>query len=345
MKTQTKGKQLDVEKTKEFLLNNALFIILSIMLIVVICIKPSFISLANFANILKQASTRGILALGIAGIIIIGGTDLSAGRILGCCAAISASLLQAVTYASRYYPSITKELPLIVPLVISIIVATVFCLLNGFGVAFLHMHAFIVSLGTQLIAYGCTCIYIDSQPGGAQPLSTFDARYTNFVKGSLNFGFIQIPNLIIYLAICAIVVYILWNHTVFGKNMYAIGGNIEAATVQGISIKKNIMLIFGLAGILYGISSFLEAARIGSVTTTVGFNYEFDAISGCVIGGVSWAGGIGTVPGVMLGVILLQTINYSLTYLNVNPYLQYIIKGILIILAVAIDVRKYLEKK
>lgn len=340
-----KTKRLDSTKVKEWLLNNALFIILGLMLLVVICMKPSFISIDNITNILRQASTRGILALGIAGIIIIQGTDLSAGRILGCCAAISASLLQATTYASRMYPQITNGLPLIVPLLACIFVAILFSLLNGFGVAYLHMHAFIVSLGTQLIAFGATCIYIDSQKGGAQPLSTLDPRYLDFVKGSIKLGFMEVPYLVIYLVVCAVAVYFLWNKTVFGKNMYAIGGNPEAAAVSGINIKLNIMLVFVLAGVLYGIAAFLEAARIGSVTTTVGFNYEFDAISGCVIGGVSWAGGIGTIPGVMLGVILLQTINYSLTFLNVNPYLQYIIKGILIILAVSIDVRKYLAKK
>ena len=340
-----KTKTLNATKVKETLLNYALFIILGVMLIVVICIEPKFVSVRNITNILAQASTRGILALGIAGIIIIGGTDLSAGRILGCCAAISASLLQSVEYASRYYPQITKPLPLLVPLLITIAVAIVFCLFNGFGVAFLHMHAFIVSLGTQLIAYGCCCIYIENQANGAQPLSTLDQRYSTLVKGSLKLGSVQIPYLIFYFIVCAVLVYVVWNHTVLGKNMYAIGGNVEAATVSGINIKLNIMLIFLLAGILYGTASFLEAARIGSVTTNVGLNYEFDAISGCVIGGVSWAGGIGTVPGVILGVVLLQTINYSLTFLDVNPYLQYIIKGFLIVLAVAIDVRKYLAKK
>ena len=338
-------KKMDIRKYREGLLNSALYIILGLLLIIVICIKPNFVSIENITNILRQASTRGIIALGIAGIIIIQGTDLSAGRILGCCAAISASLLQATTYASRMYPQITKGLPLILPLLITIVVAVLFSLLNGFGVAFLHMHAFIVSLGTQLIAFGCCCIYIDSQAGGAQPLSTLDSRYLNFVRGSIDLGFMELPYLVIYLAVCSVVVYLLWNKTVFGKNMYAIGGNPEAASVSGINTKLNIMLVFLLAGVLYGVASFLEAARIGSVTTAVGFNYEFDAISGCVIGGVSWSGGIGTVPGVLIGVILLQTINYSLTFLNVNPYLQYIIKGILIILAVSIDVRKYLEKK
>ena len=326
----------------EIFLDFALYIILALMIIVVIVIEPSFLSMDNMWKILAQASTRGILALGVAGMIVLAGTDLSAGRILGCGAAISASLLQSVTYASRMYKGITEPLPLWIPLVLSIIVCVAFCLLNGFGVAKLHMHAFIISLGTQLIAYGALCIYIDSQEGGAQPLATLDDRYLNLVNGKV-FG--VVPNLVIFLAICAIVMWFVWNKTTLGKNMFAIGGNPEAAAVSGVNVAKNIMLIYLVAGILYGIAAFLEAGRIQSVTTQTGTNYDLDAISGCVIGGVSFSGGVGTIPGVLIGVIILQVINYSLYYLGVNAYLQYIIKGLIIILAVAIDVRKYIAKK
>jgi len=340
-----KTKKLQDINIKEILMNYSLYIILGVMLITVVCIEPAFLSINNITNILAQASTRGFLALGVAGIIVICGTDLSAGRILGCCAAISASLVQAVTYAARYYPNMTKQLPLIVPLAISVSVAVLFCLINGFGVAFLHMHAFIVTLGTQLMAYGACCIYIENQPAGAQPLSTFDPSFIKAVKGSIDLGVFKIPYLAIYFLIAAVIMYIIWNHTILGMNMFALGGNIEAATVSGINIKLYIMLTYIMAGVLYGIAAFLEAGRIGSVNTTVGFNYEFDAISGSVIGGVSWAGGIGTIPGVVVGVIILQTINYSLVFLDINPYLQYIIKGLIIIVAVAIDVQKYLTKK
>ena len=297
----------------EFLLNYALYFILGIMILCVIIADPSFLSLNNFLKILAQASTRGILALGVAGMIVLAGTDLSAGRVLGCGAAISASLLQSVTYASRMYKGITEPLPLWVPLILSIVVCVAFCLVNGFGVAKLHMHAFIISLGTQLIAYGILCLYIDSQEGGAQPLASLDPRYIDLVNGRHILG---IPNLVWFFLICAIV-----------------------------NVAKNIMLVYLVAGVLYGIAAFLEAARIQSVTTSTGLNYDLDAISGCVIGGVSFNGGIGTIPGVIIGVIILQVINYSLYYLGVNAYLQFVIKGLIIILAVAIDVRKYIAKK
>ena len=188
------------------------------MIIVVIIIEPGFLHPSNFIKILTQASTRGILALGVAGMIVLAGTDLSAGRILGCCAAVSASLVQATTYASRMYPEITKDLPLILPLAASILIGVAFCALNGFGVAKLNLHAFIVSLGTQTIAFGATCIYIDSQEGGAQALSSFNEKFLNFVNGSFKIGSFELPYLIIYFALSAIVMWVIWNKTTLGKN-------------------------------------------------------------------------------------------------------------------------------
>jgi methyl-galactoside transport system permease protein len=332
-------------KWKEWLLNYSLYVILGVLIIAVVIKEPSFLSFNNFSKILAQASTRGILALGVAGMIVYTGTDLSAGRILGCAAAISASLLQSVTYASRMYPNITEPIPLIVPLILAIIVSMIFCCVNAFGIAILKMHAFIISLGTQLIAYGALCLYIDSQKSGAQPLASLDPRYIKVVNGYFDLGFMHLPYLVIYLAICSAFMWVIWNKTTIGKNMFAIGGNAEAAAVSGVNVTKNIFYVYLIAGVLYGTAAFLEAGRVQSVTTATGLNYELDAISGCVIGGVSFTGGVGSIPGVLIGVIILQVINYSLYYLNVNAYYQYIIKGLIIIVAVAIDVRKYIAKK
>ncbi|MPM53819.1 Galactoside transport system permease protein MglC [bioreactor metagenome] len=327
---------------KDVLLNYALYIILGIMIVGIVIADRSFLSMNNMWKILAQASTRGIMALGVAGLIVLAGTDLSAGRIIGCGAAVSASLLQSVTYASRMYPQITKPLPLFVPLLLSVAICVLLSLLNGFGVAKLKMHAFIISLGTQLIAYGVLCLYIDSQEGGAQPIASLDQRFIDFVNGKF-FG--VIPHLVIFLVIASIIMWFLWNKTTLGKNMFAIGGNKDAAAVSGVNVDRNIMLVYLVAGVLYGVAAFLEAGRVQSVTTATGLNYDLDAISACVIGGVSFSGGVGTIPGVLIGVIILQVINYSLYYLGINPYLQYIIKGLIIILAVAIDVRKYIAKK
>jgi methyl-galactoside transport system permease protein len=334
------------KKINDFLLNYALYIILGAILVTVSIIKPNFIAVSNLLNIMKQASTKGILALGCAGLIVLGGTDLSIGRSLGLAAAVTASLVQSVTYASRYYLNMNQQLPLFVPLFAAITVCVIISLINGFGVAKLHMHAFIITLGTQLIAYGANCIYIESQPSGsAQALSTFDRNFLNKAAGNLMIGTVKIPYVIIYFLLLAAIMWIVWNKTRLGKNMFAVGGNSEAASVSGVNVGKTIMLVYLIAGVLYGVASFLEAARIQSVGANTGINYELDAISACVIGGVSFTGGVGTIQGVVIGAIILQAINYSLYFLGVNAYLQYIIRGLIIILAVAIDVRKYLVKK
>lgn len=328
----------------EFLLNYSLYIILGIMILSVILKEPSFLSAKNITNILSQASTRGILALGVAGLIVLQGTDLSAGRILGLCAIVSASLLQSPTYSARMYANL-PVLPLAVPLAAALAIGGIFGAINGFGVAKLKLHAFIISLGTQLIAYGISCIYIDRPPLGAQPIANLDERYTNFVNGSFSVGKFEIPYLVIYLIIVSAIMWFIWTKTVLGKNMFAIGGNPEAAEVSGVNIVKNIMVIFIISGLLYATAGFLEAGRIGSATSATGINYELDAISACVVGGVSFSGGVGTIPGVLIGTIILQFINYGLNYVGISPYWQYIIKGMIIILAVSVDVRKYLDKK
>lgn len=336
--------QINKEKLTTFLVNYALYIVLAMMIVFFVIKEPSFLSFKNLTNILSQASTRGILALGVAGLIVLQGTDLSAGRILGFTAIVSASLLQSTTYVARMYPDL-QALPLIVPLIAAMLIGGLFGAINGFGVAKLKVHAFIITLGTQLIAYGASCLYIDRPPLGAQPVANLDERYINFVTGSLNLGVVEIPYLIFYLAIIALIMWFIWNKTKLGKNMFAIGGNPEAAAVSGVNLAKNIMIIFIISGILYGIAGFLEAARAGSTTTSTGFNYELDAISACVVGGVSFTGGVGTIPGVLIGTVLLQVINYGLNFIGVNAYWQFIIRGLIIIVAVSLDVRKYLAKK
>ncbi|MBS5939676.1 galactose/methyl galactoside ABC transporter permease MglC [Clostridium sartagoforme] len=337
--------KFDKESLQNFLLNYALYIVLFIMIVFFVIKEPGFLSLKNFTNILSQASTRGILALGVAGLIVLQGTDLSAGRILGFTAIVSASLLQSTTYAAKMYPNLTEELPLILPMFIAIVIGGIFGAINGFGVAKLKVHAFIITLGTQLIAYGASCLYIDRPPLGAQPVANLDERYTSFVNGYLKLGSVEIPYLVFYLAIVAAIMWFVWNKTKLGKNMFAIGGNPEAAAVSGVNLVKNIMFIFIISGVLYGLAGFLEAARAGSTTTSTGFNYELDAISACVVGGVSFTGGIGTIPGVLIGTVLLQVINYGLNFIGVNAYWQYIIRGLIIIVAVSLDVRKYIAKK
>lgn len=327
-----------------WVMNNAIFVILLFLLTVIIVISPDFVTILNFRNILSQASTRIIIALGIGGLIVTQGTDLSAGRMVGLAAVISASMLQAPEYVYRMYPDL-PQLPVLVPILLVAVVCGLFGLINGFIVAKLNVTPFIATLGSMIIIYGVNSIYFDRPPYGAQPIGGLDERFMHFAQGSFNIGGFLVPYLVIYAAITTVFMWILWNKTRFGKNIFAVGGNPEAAVVSGVNLVKTILIVYTLAGAMYGFAGALEAGRVGSATNNTGNMYELDAIAACVVGGVSFSGGIGTVGGIVIGVLIFQVINYGLAFIGVNPYLQYIIKGLIIITAVAIDTRKYIKKK
>ncbi|NMC52136.1 MAG: galactose/methyl galactoside ABC transporter permease MglC [Chloroflexi bacterium] len=331
------------KKFVDYIVDNAIIFVLLILLVVIIVVEPSFISIRNFRNILSQASTRLIFALGVGGIIIAKGTDLSLGRQVGLAAVISASLLQAVDYTYRMYPDL-PELPIIVPIILVMLITTLFSAINGFVIAKLKVDPFVATLGMMIIVYGVTSIYFDRPPYGAQPIGGLSLKFANFAQGSVNIGTFSIPYLIIYAAVITTLIFVLWNKTKFGKNMYAIGGNIDAAIVSGVNVFRNLMFVYMLAGMLYGLGGALEAARIGSATNNTGNGYELDAISACIVGGLSFNGGIGTVGGIIFGTLIFQVIAYGLSFIGVNPYLQYIIKGLIIVIAVAIDSAKYRKK-
>lgn len=328
----------------DFVMNNAIFFVLIFLLLVIVSISPDFVSFRNLKNILVQSSTRVIFALGVGSIIIAKGTDLSLGRQVGLAAVVAASMLQAPDYAYRMYPDL-PQLPIFVPILIVMVITGFFSFLNGWIVAKLKVDPFIATLGMMVIVYGVTSTYFDRPPYGAQPVGGLDARFTSFAQGSFNFGSFTLPYLIIYAAIVIGVMWVLWNKTKFGKNIFAIGGNQEAAVVSGVNVVKYLLMVYTLAGLLYGLGGALEAARIGSATNNTGNMYELDAISACIVGGLSFAGGIGSISGIVIGVLIFQVIAYGLSFIGVNPYLQFIIKGLIIVVAVAIDNRKHLKKK
>lgn len=334
-------------KVGDFCKNNALYFVMIILLAVIISQDTSFIwpidqFLRNFSNILTQSSVRLIIALGAAGIIITQGTDLSAGRAVGLTGVVAATLLQAGDAANKVFPHF-GPLPVIVAILAVMLVGLIIGLINGLIVAYLHVTPFIATLGMMLVVYGVNSLYFDF--AGSTPVSSYSSSYTNFATGSFVFGSFRLSYITIVAAITAFVIWVIWNKTRFGKNIYAIGGNPEAARVSGVNVAKNLIFIYMLGGALYGLGGLMEAGRIGSATNNLGFMYELDAIAACVIGGVSFAGGVGKVGGVILGVIIFQLINYGLSYIGINPNWQYVIKGSIIVVAVAIDSLKYARKK
>ncbi|NHM30203.1 galactose/methyl galactoside ABC transporter permease MglC [Neobacillus terrae] len=328
----------------KWLFDNVIYVFLVLLVIGIVVASPDFLSMTNLINILSQSSSRIIIALGMAGILITAGTDLSAGRMVGLAAVVSASLLQASDYAYKMYPHLA-ELPLIVPILIAMAVTGLIGAVNGVIVSKLHVPPFIATLGMMIGVYGITSIYFDRPPYGAQPIGGLSQSFTTFAQRGIPVGQYEIPYLLLYAIIASILIWVMWNKTQLGKNMYAIGGNPEAAKVSGVNVARNIIIIYMIAGLLYGFSGTLEAGRVGSATNNTGNMYELDAIAACVVGGVSLSGGIGTVPGVITGVLIFQVINYGLAFLGVSPYIQYIVKGLIIVVAVAFDMRKHAKKK
>ncbi|AVQ28222.1 MULTISPECIES: galactose/methyl galactoside ABC transporter permease MglC [Fusobacterium] len=339
MNIRTKDGKIDFKK---LFIQSGLYLVLFLMLILIIAKEPSFLSIRNFKNILTQSSVRAIIALGVAGLIVTQGTDLSVGRQVGFSAVISATLLQATTNVNKVFPNL-EEFPVIGAILIVMVVGMIIGSINGLIVAKLNVHPFIATLGMMTIVYGINSLYYDYV--GASPISGFSKSYSSFAQGYIGTPSFNMSYLIIYAAIATVIMWILWNKTKFGKNVFAVGGNPEAAKVSGVNVAWTLVKIYALSGMYYAFGGLLEAGRIGSATNNLGNMYEMDAIAACVIGGVSFYGGVGKISGVITGVIILTVINYGLTYVGVSPYWQYIIKGMIIVAAVAFDAIKYSKKK
>ena len=332
----------------DLILNNALIIIMILAVIYIAIINENFLKAASIINIISQTAAYLPAALGIAGCIVLTGTDLSAGRAVGLTACISASLLQnAENLANKMWPEI-GTLPIWAVILIAMAIGALIGCFNGFFVAKFKLHPFIVTLGTQLILYTFLLLYVQQGNNKGMAISNLDPSYTSFVKGSLPFmkvGSTPIPNYVIFAVILTAIMWFVWNKTTFGKNMFALGSNEEAARVSGVNVFATTIAVFALAGALYGFTGFIEGARIGSNTANTGLNYELDAIAACVIGGVSFVGGIGKIRGIVIGVLMLRLIFVGLTMVGVPQDLQYLIKGAIILFACALDMRKYLVKK
>ena len=325
-----------------YLKEGGIYVVLLVLLALIIAQDSTFLSLMNLSNILTQSSVRVMIALGMAGLIVTQGTDLSAGRQVGLSAVVAATLLQAMDNVNKVFPDLhTVPIPLVILVVC--VIGAIIGLVNGLVIAYLHVTPFITTLGTMTIVYGINSLYYNLV--GASPIAGFDSRFSTFTQGFLRFGDFKLSYITFYAAIATVFVWVLWNKTRFGKNIFAIGGNPEAAKVSGVNVSLNLIMIYALSGAFYALGGMLEAGRIGSATNNLGFMYELDAIAACVVGGVSFSGGVGTIAGVITGVLIFTVINYGLTYVGVSPYWQYIIKGAIIIFAVALDSLKYAKKK
>ncbi len=320
-----------------FILENyALYIIMALMILIIGMMSPKFFSLRVLRDILMQSSTRIIVAMGCMFILVSGSADLSGGRTVGLAAVVAGSLAQKSDYYIKFWPNL-PEMPVIVPLIAAILIGLMVGLANGFSVAKLKVPSFLATLGWMMVAYGANCLYSNKPPNNSQPLGGFLKPFTDLGTAS----FLSVPYIIfIAIGVC-IAVHILLTKTCLGREIFAAGSNSEAARVSGINVFKIQMITFAIAGACYGLAGCLEAARTGSATSTYGNGYEMDAIASCIVGGCSLTGGVGNVFGVFFGVLIFNVINYGLTFIGLSSYWQYVVKGLIIIFAVSIDMRKY----
>lgn len=309
------------------------YAIIGILLLFVILLsfltRGTFLQPQNLINVIRQVAAIGIIATGMTFVIIINGIDLSVGSIVAVSAVVSSSLAQTPEASVIMYPGL--QLPVIVAILSGLLVGGLLGLINGSLIAGFKIAPFIATLGMMTAARGLALIY-----SNGRPISRLSPAF-NFI-GQGDFLFIPVP--IWILAIVAVSAHIILNFTRFGRHTYAIGGNEQAARVSGIHLNKIKVGIFALSGLLAGLAGIMLAARIGSGNPQLGTGIELDAITAAVIGGTSFNGGIGTVWGTIVGALIIGIINNGLDLLNVSPFMQQVVKGSIIVLAIIIDERK-----
>ena len=335
--------------TRDFLLKNGLYIAIIIIFIALCIITPivkggvQLLTVNNILNILQQASPRMFLALGVAGLILLAGTDLSIGRMVGMGMTAATLVMHkgvntgsvfGVTFDLTGLPVLVRVL---LALVVCVVLCTVFTTIAGFFTAKFKMHPFISTMANMLVIFGLVTYSTKGVSFGG-----IETEIPSMIIPKIG-GF---PTIILWAVAAVVIVWFIWNKTTFGKNLFAVGGNAEAASVSGISVFKVTVGAFVLAGILYGFGSWLECIRmVGSGSAAYGQGWEMDAIAACVVGGVSFTGGIGKISGVVVGVFIFTALTYSLTTLGIDANLQFVFSGIIILVAVMLDCLKYVQKK
>ena len=316
MKTQMSVPQ----KIWKVIKDNPIVIMLAVLSLVVGCTIDKFFSLDNLNNLMCNTTVRFLIALGVSGCLITKGTDLSAGRQAALAATLTGVMVQRADYASRMF-SWMPEMNMWVVLLIVLAVGAAVGTITGLIIAYLNVPPFIATLGIQTIIYGINLIYTNAQPIGG---------FTDSFKSFFNWKMLPLGafkgfnGYILFALLFGLIFWFMYNKTTHGKYIYAIGGNENAAEVSGVNVRVR---------------------KTGGASASMGVSYELEAIAGCTIGGVSTTGGIGTVGGILVGVLVFELLKIILQFVGADPNFNYIVQGLVVIVAVAMDIRKYVAKK
>jgi len=300
--------------------NYGIFVVFIVLVIILMILSPNaFAKPRNLINVVKQASINGVLACGMMFVIIAGGIDLSAGSVVALSGVVAAYLAQM------------QGIPIILPILGALGTGALIGLINGFGAAYAELPPFIITLATMSIVRGVALIL-----SGGSPVFGLQEQFEGIAGISIAN---VIPILVLYFLLIAVFSGFILNKTVFGRHVYAIGGNSITAKVSGINVKSMLLRVYIICGVFSGIAGLLIASRTMQGSPTVGVGYEMDAIAAVVIGGVSMSGGSGKWYGTIIGALLLALISNGLDILGVSSNFQQIIKGIIIAVAVYLDLR------
>jgi len=306
-------------KYKEFVLHNArqfgTLVGLFFLIILLWILTPHFLTVSNLLNVAQQTSINAIIAVGVTFVIIAAGIDLSVGSIMAFSGVVLASALEA-------------DLPISIALLISLAIGMGCGILNGLFIAFGKLPPFIATLGMMSVARGAALLYTQGRP-----ISGFGEDFRSLATGE----FLGIPAPVIIMIIVYIVAHFILNKTKIGRYTYAIGGNEEAAILSGINVKFVKTVIYGFSGMLCGLAAIILTARLNSAQPIAGIMYELDAIAATVIGGTSLMGGEGRIVGTLIGALIMGVLRNGLNLLDISSFVQQIVIGSVIILAVLID--------
>jgi putative xylitol transport system permease protein len=280
-----------------------------------------FLTPENISNILLQTSINGILAMGMTLVILTGGIDLSVGSVLAF------SSIVAATFVTGDNP----QSPL-VALLVGILTGAVLGLINGCIVAYLRIPSFVATLGMLSVARGLTYAYT-----GGMPVPNLSESFLNLGEGF----FLGVPMPVLIFLLIFVILWVVLNHTTYGRSVYAVGGNVKSARTAGIATKPVTASVYVIAGLLAGLGGLILTARTSSALPQAGVSYELDAIAAVVIGGTSLSGGVGSIAGTLLGALIIGTINNGLDLLGVSSAYQQIVKGCIIVVAVLLDYSRH----
>lgn len=295
-----------------------ILLILVCMILFLLSASPTFRTMQNMINVLNQISINGIIAVGMTLVIISGGIDLSIGSMIAIASVVTGAVLAA------------NDTNVVTAVVLSILACGVIGLVNGFFIAKFDMFPFVATMSTQLIARGIA--YVISN-GKSYVLTS--ATFKEIGQGKL-FG--TIPYSIIILAVVALIGYVLLSRMNYGQYLYAVGGNVYTATASGVNVFFIKLMTYMIMGLFTGIAGIILTSRVNAGQPAIGVGYELDAIAAVVIGGASLNGGVGTIPGTVIGILMIGIINNGMNLMGVSSFYQQIVKGIIILAAVLLDI-------